>query len=201
MKVAVGLLMCVVGVLALVGVGTGVAILVDGFVTRPRPADLAVVFGSKVETSGRPSHRLAARLDAAQDLYRRGLVHTIFVSGGTGVEGFDESQVMRDYLLARGIPESDVHADPDGRTTALTCENARAYLAERREETVNVVSQYFHLTRAKIACARAGVRVVGGAAPRFFEGRDLYSLAREVPGIYAYLLGGRGPARSRSTYP
>jgi uncharacterized SAM-binding protein YcdF (DUF218 family) len=108
---------------------------------------------------------------------------------------------MRDYLLARGVPESDVHADPEGRTTGLTCENARIYLAERHEETVNVVSQYFHLTRAKIACARAGVRVVGGAAPRFFEARDLYSLAREVPGLYAYLLRGRGPARNRSTHP
>ncbi|MNF08809.1 hypothetical protein D3C80_2093210 [compost metagenome] len=52
-----------------------------------------------------------------------------------------------------------------------------------------VVSQYFHIARTRLAFRQAGLGAVGSAHPAYFELRDLYSIAREVPGYAKYLLG------------
>jgi uncharacterized SAM-binding protein YcdF (DUF218 family) len=99
---------------------------------------------------------------------------------------------MRDWLIARGVPDSAVVADPLGLTTARTCENAAALMRARGLRSATVVSQWFHLRRAWLACVRAGVAVVGGAPARYFEPRDVYALAREVVAVYAYGMRPRG---------
>ncbi|MES2317931.1 MAG: hypothetical protein V4631_10595 [Pseudomonadota bacterium] len=55
-----------------------------------------------------------------------------------------------------------------------------------------VASQYFHLPRASLAFERAGIPVAGTVHARYFEARDVYSLAREVVGYGAYLVGLKG---------
>jgi len=179
--------------IAVVAAGLGFAayLAVDGLTTRPQPADVAIVFGNTVELTGVPSPRLAARLDVAKQLYTARLVGAIIVSGGTGKEGFDESAVMKAYLIERGIPELAVHADAAGVNTRETCVNARAFMRARGLRRANVVTQFFHVPRAKLECRRVGIEVVGGLAPRFFEGRDVYSLAREVVAVPVYFVHGR----------
>ena len=54
-----------------------------------------------------------------------------------------------------------------------------------------VVTQYFHVARATLACRRAGIDIVGASVPRWFEPRDLYSLAREVVALPVYAVRGR----------
>jgi vancomycin permeability regulator SanA len=171
--------------------GTALVIAIDGWAARPAPADVAIVLGNRVEPTGAPSKRLRARLEAARELYARGLVSHLLVSGGTGVEGIDEAAAMRGYLIGRGVPGDRVLADPEGANTFLTARNACRIMEERGFGTALVVSQFFHLTRARLACARAGIRVTGAWAARFTEPRDLPSLAREVVGLYAYALGFR----------
>jgi len=146
------------------------------------------VFGNTVERSGWPSPRLRARLDAARGLYAQGTVRRVFVSGGLGREGFDEALVMKRYLVRAGVPDSLVYADRAGVNTAATCANARAYMAANGLRTADVVTQHFHVLRARMACRRAGIAVVGAIAPRFFELRDLYSLAREGIAYPVYAL-------------
>lgn len=161
-----------------------------GLSAQPKRADLAIVFGNTVDRTGKPSPRLRARLEAARHLYAQGQVRCVFVSGGLGKEGFDEALVMRRHLVSAGIPESLVFADGGGTNTAATCAHARAYMAEHDLRTADVVTQYFHIPRATLACRRAGIDVVGAIAPLFFEPRDLYSLAREAIAYPAYALRG-----------
>lgn len=71
-----------------------IAVTADGLRDNARASDVGVVLGSKVMPDGTPSDRLRARLDKAADLYRQGMFGHIIVSGGTGVEGFSEAQVM-----------------------------------------------------------------------------------------------------------
>ncbi len=54
--------------------GVSVAIVVAGVNDHLHAADLAVVLGSKVNTDGRPSLMLKARLDHAIALYRKGVL-------------------------------------------------------------------------------------------------------------------------------
>jgi vancomycin permeability regulator SanA len=161
---------------------------VAGMTAGVEASDVAIVFGSKVEESGDPSARLKARLDTSAELYTSGRVARVFVSGGTGEEGFDESAVMRDYLVEAGLPAAMIVADPKGVTTEATCANARTFMEAEGLETAAVVTQYFHVPRARWACGREGIEVSGARAPRFFELRDIYSLARETIAFPVYLL-------------
>ena len=181
------LLLLSAALMAIFFLATAAAIVIDGLHDDVAAADIAIVLGSKVELDGRPSARLRARLDRALELYRSGLAPRILVSGGTGVEGHDESAVMREYLLSRGVPADRVHADPGGNTTMATARNAARFMTAGGMKSATLVSQCFHLPRARIALRRCGVSTVHTAHAAHFELRDLYSIAREVPAFYAYL--------------
>jgi vancomycin permeability regulator SanA len=150
-------------------------------------ADVAVVPGNTVRPDGSPSPRLAARLDRALELYRAGRVPLIFVSGGVGKEGWDESEVMRGYLIDRGVPTCAVIADNDGGRTLATAVNLRRVMVQQKLTSALVVTQYFHVPRTKLALQKVGVGTVYSVHARFFEMRDLYSIPREVIGFVRYL--------------
>ena len=163
-------------------------IVADGLTDDIRAADVAIVPGNTVEKDGRPSARLGARLDRTVALYRQGLFPDVIVSGGVGVEGFDEAEVMKRYLVENGVPEGRIHVDGGGATTHLTARNASRMMRENGWRSAMVVSQYFHVPRMRLALERSGVAPVFSAHAPYFERRDVYSIAREVVGYGAYLL-------------
>ncbi len=163
---------------------TMIVIIIKGFSAEFDRADYAVVMGSKVDESGEPSDRLKARLDKAFEIYHKHAVGKIIVSGGIGSEGFNEAVVMGNYLRRKGVVYGDVLIDSLGYNTFATATNARKRLSSNK--TVIIVSQYFHLARAKLAFEKAGFEKVGAAYPVYFELRDIYSLLREVPAYFWY---------------
>jgi vancomycin permeability regulator SanA len=160
----------------------------DGLRDEIHPADVAIVPGNTVERDGQPSPRLRARLDKTLELYRGGMFGHVIVSGGVGVEGFDEAEVMKRYLVSRGVPEESVIADGGGATTYLTARNAAELMKRNGWGSALIVSQYFHIARTRLAVESYGVRPVYSAHAEYYELRDLYSLAREVIGYGAYLV-------------
>ena len=177
------------GLAALLLAGAGIS--AAGMADDLRPTDVGMVLGSKVELSGRPSARLAARLDRGADLYTDGVVKQLIVSGGTGVEGFDEAAVMRDYLVGKGVPTSAIIVDSAGATTEASARNCASLMAARGFKSVTVITQYFHVPRTRLALRSYGVTTVGSAHAHFFELRDLYSIAREIAALPAYWLKGQ----------
>jgi uncharacterized SAM-binding protein YcdF (DUF218 family) len=155
-------------------------ITLDGLTDDIHPADIAVIFGNTVNLDGRPSARLQSRLDRAISLFRQNLFKTIYISGGIGSEGYDESLVIKQYLVDHGIPEGVITTDNQGNNTFRTAQNASRWMAENRFTLVIVISQYFHIPRAKLVFDRCGVENVYSAHATFFELRDLYSIPREV---------------------
>ena len=101
------------------------AIVVSGLRDDIANADAALVLGSKVELDGTPSPRLRARLDRTLELFLAGNFPQIIVSGGIGKEGYDEAAVMRDYLIARGVPSDRIIVDSLGDTTRQVCSPCR----------------------------------------------------------------------------
>ncbi len=165
------------------------AILVlDGLHDRLGKADLGLVLGSKVEPDGTPSARLRARLDRTVELFQAGYFPLVIASGGAGKEGFDEAAVMRDYLVAHGVPADRVLVDSSGVTTYASARATARIVRERHLQSVFVISQYFHLPRARLALGRFGIAPVYSAAPRYFEWRDLYSAPRDLIGYVSYSL-------------
>ncbi len=163
------------------------ALALVGLQDHAAPADLIVVPGSTVQPDGTPSERLGARLDAAIALFNEHQAPAIFVSGGVAEEGHDEAAAMARYLIAHGVPASAVVQDPLGFDTAATAANVAAYLRANKLRSALVATQYYHVARTTLALQRHGVTVTGSRHARYFEGRDMYSLAREVIGYAVYL--------------
>lgn len=161
-------------------------VVVAGMSEDVRPRDAAVILGSKVELTGQPSARLAARLERGAALWTSGAARVIIVSGGVGKEGYDEGLVMRDYLIGRGVPSASILVDSAGVDTEATALNCARLMRQHGLRSVTVVSQYFHVPRTRLALRAHGIANPGSAYARFFELRDLYSIAREVVALPVY---------------
>ncbi|MFM8560127.1 MAG: ElyC/SanA/YdcF family protein, partial [bacterium] len=96
--------------------------------SRPRPAAVGVVLGTTAR-GDEPGAALAARLEAARRAHADGLVPVRCVSGARRAGGYDESRVMRAWLVAHGVPDSAVVRDSLGATTRATARVAAAGLA------------------------------------------------------------------------
>jgi vancomycin permeability regulator SanA len=175
-----------IGSIGLLIVSAG-AISIAGSIDNIRQADVAVVLGNTVEPNGKPSARLQARLDKTIALYQQGVFKNTIVSGGVGKEGFDEAVVMKQYLVANGLPTAQIYVDSQGNNTYLTAKNTARLMSEHKWQSAIAISQYFHLPRTKLALEKSGVKTVYTAHANFFELRDLYSTVREVFSYASYL--------------
>ncbi len=81
-----------------------------------RPADAIAVFGA-AEYDGRPSPVLRARLEHALALYRERLAPLVITLGGGGDPHDSEGGVGHDYLLAHGVPETQIIAETQSTNT------------------------------------------------------------------------------------
>lgn len=122
------------------------------------PQPVAMVLGAEVYADGQPSSFLRARLDVVLDLYRRGLVERILVSGDGRSRFYDETGAMRDYLRERGVAEHALLVDPAGLDTYDSCLRARDVFGLHR---LVVVSQSYHLPRALAICRALGIDAWG----------------------------------------
>ena len=166
------------------------ALAAIGLAARPRPSELAVVFGNTVQPDGTPAPRLRARLDTALALYRSGMARHILVSGGVEPGGQDEAAVMAAYLRDNGVPGTAVTQDADGGDSFETARHASAL---RPAGGVIVVTQWFHVPRAELAMRRFGLDDVSGAWPHWAELRDAYSFLREAAALPYYALRSPSP--------
>ncbi len=166
-------------------VGMGM-IVIAGLSEKITDADLIIVPGNTIAPDGTPSPRLQARLDAALHLYQTGKARLIFVSGGIGKEGFDESLSMSNYLKGHGVSAEAIVLDSKGIDTAATAKNAAVFMRAKQLKSALIASQYFHIPRTQLALERNGIIVAGSAYARYFEMRDIYSTLRETVAYAAY---------------
>ena len=131
-----------------------------------RPADAIVVFGA-AEYVGHPSPVYRARLDHAYDLFQRGLAPVIITTGGAGNDPhYSEGQVGRDYLEARGIPDVNLIAETQGDDTDESTQRVAVIMHANGMHSALLVSDAYHLYRAKQMMAREGRDGVHLAASR-----------------------------------
>ncbi len=120
---------------------------------------VAIVFGAGV-FAGQPTPFLARRLDVALNLYRRGKVAKLLVTGDKSGPGYDEPEVMTAYLTARGVPADRIIQDPAGFDTWESCIRAKKVYGVG---AATLVTQDFHLPRALMLCRSVGIDAVGVA--------------------------------------
>lgn len=153
-------------VLLVVVVGLGPFLVVQGVGQAgvvPDPADVSerptvLVLGAGLRPGGVPSPYLQRRLDAAVDLYERGVVERVLVSGDRSGPDHDEPGAMRAHLLAAGVPDEAIARDDAGVDTHASCVRAHE---EFDVDAAVVVTQDYHLRRALFSCRAAGIDAVG----------------------------------------
>ncbi|WP_232835274.1 SanA/YdcF family protein [Actinocorallia populi] len=146
--------------------------------SNARAAETALVLGAGLNPAGGPSPFLAGRLDLAIELYRRGKVRAVLVSGDNSRTGYDEPTTMRDYLREHGVPEDKIVLDYAGFDTWDSCVRARRIFGA---DSAIVVSQDFHVARAVALCRRAGLDAQGIGDRQPHLGPTVYGYLREVP--------------------
>ncbi len=124
---------------------------------------IAVVFGAGLTRSGEPTPALYDRVATAVDLYQRGLVNKLLLTGDNRFVNYNEPEAMRRTAVRLGIPNEDLVLDYAGRRTYDSCYRARAIFGVNR---AILVTQAFHLDRAMYLCIALGIDSVGVIADR-----------------------------------
>src|SRR5215510_570872 len=128
-------------------------------------ADAIVVLGA-AQYNGRPSPVLKARLDHAYDLYTKGYAHAIITTGGYGPDpNFSEAQVSTRYLVQRGVDMGNIITEQGSGTTYDSIQAASELLKAKGWTTALVVSDGFHLYRAKRMFSDNGITTYTSPAP------------------------------------
>jgi vancomycin permeability regulator SanA len=103
---------------------------------------------------------LADRVRGAVELYQRGAVEHLLMSGDNSRAGYDEPTSMRRLAIDAGVPAEAITLDFAGFSTFDSCVRAREIFGVR---TAVVVTQDFHAPRAVATCRAAGIDAVGFA--------------------------------------
>jgi vancomycin permeability regulator SanA len=182
-----GLIFRLIILALLILLGTVIWIVYDGLNDHGEHADAAVVPGNAVRRDGMPGPILRERLDRAIELYRQGKFPLIIVSGATKLGGYNEPAVMANYLVEHTVPRTAVIEDRGGATTSDTGFDVARIMRERKLDSVMIVTNYFHITRTKLALQMAGVRNIEQMHVGVVKKDDGFMLAREVVALYYYL--------------
>jgi uncharacterized SAM-binding protein YcdF (DUF218 family) len=139
----------------------GLAFAVDRFGQRDRArrAPAIVVLGARVAEGGAPSGALQARAERAAELYRQGLAPLVVFSGGVGRFPPAEALAARDLALSLGVPPSACATEEGSHSTAENAAFTARLLRSRGLSEAILVSDPYHLLRARQYFWREGIRV------------------------------------------
>ena len=134
-------------------------------IEEARPADVIVVLGA-AEYRGRPSPVFKARLDHALDLFRQGQAPRILTTGGAGGDPqFTEGGVGRAYLVSHNVPSEAIVVEPEAESTAQSTAAAAEIMHRMGLASCILVSDGYHIFRARRMLAAQGFKVYGSPRP------------------------------------
>lgn len=139
--------------------------------------DCIIVLGCGVNADGIPTPLLSDRLDAAIELYNKGVAPKILMSGDHGKNDYDEVNAMRQYAVSAGVPSEDIFMDHAGFSTYETMYRAKAIFGITRAV---VVTQEYHLTRSLYNAKAMGIDACGVIATGHVFAAQPYYSAREI---------------------
>lgn len=166
-------------------------------VDQAREVDAIVVMGA-AQYNGRPSPVLAARLDHAAALWKRGIAPYVVVTGGK-VEGdvATEASASAHYLGELGVPDEKVLREVQGRDSWQSLQASARFLRDRGIHSVVLVSDPFHEARIRAMAEELGLDpYVSATRTSPIAGRSqLPYFLKEVAGVgMGYIIGFDGVA-------
>ena len=130
--------------------------------------DTVLVHGCALIHGNRVSRILANRLDLALSIYHRsGDKARLVVSGGRGDdETVTEAEAMRDYLLAKGVPEEKIYLEKESHSTKENLVNSLELFSSPNElGTLALVTSNYHVFRCALIARALDLRCKAFGAP------------------------------------
>lgn len=129
--------------------------------------------------SGNMNYYFKYRIDACERLYKAGKVSKILVSGDNHSKDYDEPSCMKQVLMERGIPESDIVLDYAGFRTLDSVVRCKKMFGQER---VTIISQGYHNARAIYLAKCSGIDAIGYDAKDIKRTRTyyIYGVGREA---------------------
>jgi len=160
--------------------------------TKPHCEDDVVVcvLGKKL-LNNKPDDEYLLRLKRAKQLLEKDQKSDVILLGGkTGRASISEAYAGKEFLLMHNIPESRIYLEQESQNTLENILNATEFLEEKNKKIV-VVSNRYHLARAKRLAQGLGVQVEPCAAEEFLELNlaMVTKLALEALHVHWYLVG------------
>lgn len=150
----------------------GIFIHVYGQVERARPAPVIIVLGASVLAGGIAGDSLTARTRHAVDLYHRGIAPYLLFTGGVGDHPPAESEVAARLARASGVPARAILCEARSTSTAENIRYAADICRAHDWTTAVVVSDPYHLWRARFLLARQGITADTSPALTCLRQRD-----------------------------
>ncbi len=126
--------------------------------------DAILVLGA-AQFNGTPSKVLQARLDHALDLYNRGIAPKIIVTGGNQPgDVTTEASASANYLINRGVDDSNILREVHGISTYDSIRDASAFAKDQGVEKVVIVTDGFHMLRSRLIAEEFGLKAITSPA-------------------------------------
>jgi len=165
-----------------------------GYLNRDRSADCAIVLGAAA-WHDKPSPVLRERLNHAIDLFKSGHVDSLLLTGGYGKGAdFAESEVGLEYCVKQGVPRDKIRAETESLSTVANLKKAKEIMVAEDWETALLVSDPWHLKRARRMAGNLDITVYPSGTPSSrFESTEARAkfLFKEFYLYHYYLLTGK----------
>jgi uncharacterized SAM-binding protein YcdF (DUF218 family) len=152
-------------VLALGFAGAAWALDAYGHAQKARESDVIIVLGARVLENGKPSNALRERVAQAVALHKAGIAPFILCTGGLGDNPPTEAQAGKELAQKLGVPASQVLEEDRSDSTPENARFAARICRERGWKSVVLVSQPYHLWRARRLFEREGLLVSTSPTP------------------------------------
>ena len=115
--------------------------------------DAIIILGAQVKEDGTPSNQLRLRLEKALEQYQRSPALMVVCGAQGANEPAPEGEVMRAWLIQRGVPASMVISECESFNTWQNIRNAQKLLPEDATRVVIVTSDYLDQNASMQAAA------------------------------------------------
>jgi len=138
--------------------------------------DCILILGAGVRGES-PSPILEDRLLTGIELYKRNISNKIVVSGDHGQIHYDEVNVMKNYLIEKGIPSEDIFMDHAGFSTYDSIYRIKEIFTAKK---ILIVTQKYHLYRSLYISKKFNLEAVGVIADKNIYAGQTQREIREI---------------------
>ena len=176
--VIVVLIVLIFGINFYVRLSTKKQIIKESEYSKLSDIDCIIILGAGI-WGDKPSPMLEDRLLEGINLYQNNISDKIIVSGDHGRKEHDEVNIMKNYLIEKGIPSENIFMDHAGFSTYESIYRAKEIFQAKK---MVIVTQKYHLYRALYIAKKIGIESYGvGSDPRQYVG----ATNREIREIFA----------------